>query len=97
MTHRSWSQIESWGSDITHVSVDRYARSWTATTETSPPENTSAILDISPAVSVFGQGMYVLYKNGGRSKIFARYRLPDPNSKDGNMFTFTTSVACPAG
>lgn len=92
VVHKQLDQLRSWGSDITHVNVtDR----WRATQELSTPENVSSIIDIAPAVSPYGQGIYVLYVTQGITKIFARFLRPDPNATDGALFTFVTEVSCP--
>lgn len=72
-------------------------RGWFATQELDTPENVSEILDIAPACSSYGQGLYVLYVTQGKTKLYARYLRPDPNATDGTMYTFTTSVSCPEG
>lgn len=95
--HRNLDQSTSWGSDITHIHVDALYEYWIATRELNTPENVSAILDIAPAVSPYGQGLYVLYVSQGVTKIFARFLRPDPNADDGTMFSFVTDVKCPKG
>lgn len=97
LTHRQLDQTSSWGNDITHIHVRANFRKWFATQELSTPENVSQILAIAPAVSPYGQGLYVLYVTQGITKIFARFLRPDPNATDGAMYTFVTNVKCPPG
>lgn len=97
LVHRSLNQSASWGSDITHIRVDPRFAFWDATNELETPENTSAILDIAPAVNPYGQGMYVLYVSQGVTKIYGRFIRPDPNADDRATFTFVTNVQCPKG
>ncbi|KAL1876851.1 hypothetical protein VTK73DRAFT_9153 [Phialemonium thermophilum] len=97
LVHRNLDQSTSWGSDITHIHVAARQEYWIATRELNTPENVSAILDIAPAVSPYGQGLYVLYVSQGVTKIFARFLRPDPNADDGSMFSFVTDVKCPKG
>ena len=61
------------------------------------PENASEVLSIAPAVSPYGQGVYVLYVTQGKTKLYARFLRPDPHATDGTMFTFVTDVKCPPG
>lgn len=95
--HREFDQSVSWGSDITHVHIDKGLSSWTATEEFSTPENASQILDVSPAVNHLGQGMHVLYVTQGKTKLYGRFIRPDPMSKKGSMFSDVTNVPCPTG
>ncbi|KAF7502179.1 hypothetical protein GJ744_006768 [Endocarpon pusillum] len=95
LLHKQLDQAASWGSDITHIHVDAQFKRWYATQELATPENVSQILDIAPAVSSYGQGLYVLYVVQGITKIYARFLRPDPHASDGTMYTFVTNVMCP--
>lgn len=95
LTHKQLDQTSSWGSDITHIHVRANFQKWFATQELSTPENVSQILATAPAVSPYGQGLYVLYVTQGITKIFTRLLRPDPNATDGAMYTFVTDVMCP--
>ncbi|KAF5655281.1 hypothetical protein F25303_689 [Fusarium sp. NRRL 25303] len=97
LIHQEPDQTISWGKDIWHIQVQPRFRSWSASKELDTPENVSEILDIAPASSSYGQGLYVLYITQGKTKLYARYIRPDPNATDGTQFTFTTPVSCPEG
>jgi hypothetical protein len=96
LVHKQLSQIASWGSDISHIQVNKPITRWYATDEFNTPQNVSHILDIAPAVSPYGQGMYVLYVSQGQTRLYARFMRPDPNATDGTMYTFVTDVQCPS-
>ncbi|KAG9758073.1 hypothetical protein KCU73_g4084, partial [Aureobasidium melanogenum] len=91
LIHRALDQSSSWGSDISHVHVQSNFSGWYTTQQLDTPQNVSEILDIAPATSPYGQGLYVLYVSQGQTKLYARYLRPDPNASDGTMYTFTTS------
>ncbi|SCV36830.1 uncharacterized protein FFB14_06274 [Fusarium fujikuroi] len=94
LIHQDPDQTISWGKDIWHIQVQPRFRSWSASKELDTPENVSEILDIAPASSSYGQGLYITQ---GKTKLYARYIRPDPNATDGTQFTFTTPVSCPEG
>ncbi|RBR22926.1 uncharacterized protein FIESC28_04224 [Fusarium coffeatum] len=97
LIHNELDQTSSWGKDISHIHVQAKFKGWFATQQLDTPEPAAEILDIAPASSVYGQGLYVLYVVKGITKIYARYLRPDPNATDGAMYTFTTNVSCPNG
>jgi hypothetical protein len=97
VTHKNLDQLVSWGSDITRVDIAPNGYEWSPANDESTPENTDGILDIAPAVSYQGQGLYVLYKSSKKSKIYGRFLRPDPDASDGAKEAFTTSVKCPEG
>jgi hypothetical protein len=84
----------SWGSDITEVIIRSF--DWQPSSRMNTPENVSEVLDITPASNIYGNGLFVLYKSAGQSKLYARFLAPDPNGPEGATVTFVTSVACPA-
>jgi hypothetical protein len=83
----------SWGDDITEVIVG--GSGWQPSKRMNTPENVSEVLDIAPASNIYGNGLFVLYKSAGQSKLYARFLAPDPNTPDATV-TFVTAVACPA-
>jgi hypothetical protein len=97
ITHRSLDQLSSWGSDITRIDVAPNGYEWLPAKNEQTPENTSGILDVAPAVSFYGKGLYVLYKSGGVSKLYARFLYPDADAKDGSKKSFVTSLKCASG
>lgn len=97
VTRTSLNQLTSWGSDITRVDVAPNGYEWSPANDEETPENTSGIIDIAPATSFYGKGLYVLYKSGGKSKLYARFLSPDTDANDGSKISFVTSLKCPAG
>ncbi|KAH0372867.1 hypothetical protein KCU65_g919, partial [Aureobasidium melanogenum] len=62
LIHRALDQSSSWGSDISHVHVQSNFSGWYTTQQLDTPLNVSEILDIAPASSPYGQGLYVLIR-----------------------------------
>ena len=92
VTRENLNQISSWGSDITRVDVAANGYEWSPARDEETPENTSGIVDIAPAVSIFGKGLYVLYNSAGVRKIYARFLRPDNEANDGTKKSMVTSV-----
>ncbi|KAL9106679.1 MAG: hypothetical protein Q9227_008331 [Pyrenula ochraceoflavens] len=94
VTHKNLDQATSWGSDITRIDVAANGYEYSLARDEETPENVSGIIDIAPASSIYGKGLFVLYKSGGISKLYARFRRLDTDANDGSMATFVTSLKC---
>jgi hypothetical protein len=102
LSHKELQNIVTWGPDLTRVDVFPGADGpqWTLTKDEETPTNAAGILDIAPAVSHQGRGLYVLYKShdAAKSKLYARYLRPNTDDEAGTTMTsMAMGIECPDG